>query len=139
VARVRWAIRDRGREGVTLRGQDDPGGCGVRAALPEDWPAIWQFMRRIVAAGETFSWEQEISEAEARRRWFHDEPPGRTFVAVDADGTIGSAESEPNSCARVCGPRIGDIGAWLSGIGVGPFGKAVGCRLTNGELFQHRT
>jgi L-amino acid N-acyltransferase YncA len=69
----------------------------IRAALPEDWPAIWQFMQRIVAAGETFSWEQEISEAEARRRWFHDEPPGRTFVAVDADGTIvGSAESEPN-------------------------------------------
>jgi hypothetical protein len=69
----------------------------IRSALPEDWPAIWQFMQRIVAAGETCSWEQDISEAEARRRRFHDEPPGRTFVAVDADGTIvGSAESEPN-------------------------------------------
>jgi hypothetical protein len=32
----------------------------IRAALPEHWPAIWQFMRRIVAAGETFSWEQDI-------------------------------------------------------------------------------
>jgi L-amino acid N-acyltransferase YncA len=69
----------------------------IRAALPEDWPAIWQFMQRIVAAGETFSWEQDISEAEARSRWFHDELPGRTFAAVYADGTVvGSAESEPN-------------------------------------------
>src|SRR5262245_17879115 len=69
----------------------------IRAAVPEDWPAIWQFMRRIVAAGETLSWEQDISEVEARSRWFHSPPAGRTFVAVDADGAIvGTAESEPN-------------------------------------------
>ncbi len=68
----------------------------VRAATPEDWPAIWQFMRRIVAAGETFSWERDIGEEEARARWCH-EPPARTFVAVDVEGTIvGSAESESN-------------------------------------------
>jgi L-amino acid N-acyltransferase YncA len=53
-------------------------------------------MRRIVAAGETFTWERDISEEEARATWCH-EPPARTFVAVDEKGTIvGSAESKPN-------------------------------------------
>jgi L-amino acid N-acyltransferase YncA len=69
----------------------------IRAAEPHDWSAIWHFMQPIVAAGETFSWDRDIAEDEARRSWCHDELPGRTFVAVDGEGSvIGSAESEPN-------------------------------------------
>jgi ribosomal protein S18 acetylase RimI-like enzyme len=68
----------------------------IRDATAEDWPAIWRFMRPIVAAGETFCWDRDTREAEARAMWLHDRP-GRTFVAVDADGTIlGTAESHPN-------------------------------------------
>ncbi len=52
----------------------------IRAAAADDWPAIWRFMRPIVAAGETFAWARDIPEQEARTRWCH-EPPGRTFVA----------------------------------------------------------
>lgn len=53
-------------------------------------------MRRIVAAGETFSWGREIEEQVARERWFP-VPPGRTVVAVDAEGlVIGTAVSGPN-------------------------------------------
>jgi ribosomal protein S18 acetylase RimI-like enzyme len=73
-----------------------PQGMTIRDATPEDWPAIWRFMRGIVAAGETFSWDRRLSEDEARTIWMH-EPPGRTVVAVADDGTvIGTAESEPN-------------------------------------------
>jgi L-amino acid N-acyltransferase YncA len=68
----------------------------IREAKHDDWPGIWAFMRRIVAGGETFSWDPEIEEGEARARWCHD-APGRTFVAVDDNGAIrGTAESEPN-------------------------------------------
>ena len=68
----------------------------IRAATDDDWSAIWRFMRPIVAAGETFSWDRDVEEAEAREMWCH-EPPGRTIVAVDNDGTIlGTAETEPN-------------------------------------------
>jgi ribosomal protein S18 acetylase RimI-like enzyme len=68
----------------------------IRDATPDDWPAIWRFMRLIVAAGETFSWDQDLGEEEARAMWLH-EPPGRTVVAVDPNGTVvGTAESEPN-------------------------------------------
>jgi L-amino acid N-acyltransferase YncA len=68
----------------------------IRDARPEDWPAMWKFMRRIIRAGETFSWDRDMAEEQVRERWYHD-PPGRTFVAVDKQGTIvGTAVTEPN-------------------------------------------
>ena len=68
----------------------------IRDAADDDWPAIWPFLRRIVAAGETFCWDRDVSEERARAMWLH-EPPGRTVVAVDDDGTIvGTAETHPN-------------------------------------------
>jgi L-amino acid N-acyltransferase YncA len=68
----------------------------IRDASPDDWPAIWRFLRRIVAAGETFCWDPDTSEDEARAMWVHD-PPGRTVVAVDDDGTVvGTAEMHRN-------------------------------------------
>ncbi len=68
----------------------------IRDATPEDWPAVWPFLHLIVAAGETFSWDRDITEERARAMWFQ-QPPGRTVVAVDADGTVlGTAETHPN-------------------------------------------
>jgi L-amino acid N-acyltransferase YncA len=71
----------------------------IRDASLADWPAIWVFMRRIVAAGETFSWDEDISEADARDGWFRwiADPRGHTVVAVTSDGTVvGTAEMGPN-------------------------------------------
>jgi len=68
----------------------------IREATGEDWPAMWAFMRGIIRAGETFSWDTDTDEATARRRWMN-APPGRTFVAVAGDGTVlGTAEMGPN-------------------------------------------
>lgn len=68
----------------------------VREARADDWPAMWRVMQPVVAAAETFSWDPDLPEEQARERWFH-ELPGRTFVAIDDDGEIvGTAESEPN-------------------------------------------
>jgi L-amino acid N-acyltransferase YncA len=68
----------------------------IREATADDWPQMWPFMRRIVAAGETFSWDRDIAEEEARAYWLR-KPPARTFVAVDPDGTVlGTAEMGPN-------------------------------------------
>jgi L-amino acid N-acyltransferase YncA len=65
-------------------------------ATAADWPAIWRFMRVIVAAGETFSWDRDIAESDARAIWMGS-PPRRTFVAVGGDGTVvGSAVMGPN-------------------------------------------
>lgn len=68
----------------------------IRDATPDDWPGIWPILHRIVAAGETFTWDPAIPEEQARAKWLH-QPPGRTFVAVEPDGTVvGTAEIHPN-------------------------------------------
>ena len=66
----------------------------IRDATPEDWPAIWPFLHRIVAAGDTFSWDPAVTEARARRLWFP--RPGRTVVAVEDGRVVGTAELHPN-------------------------------------------
>jgi hypothetical protein len=34
----------------------------IRDATPEDWPAIWSFLRDIVAAGDTYAYDPGMSE-----------------------------------------------------------------------------
>lgn len=68
----------------------------LRDATAEDWPAIWPFVRDIVAAGETYTWEQDVSQDRARSLWLPG-APSRTVVASDDDGTVlGSAKFGPN-------------------------------------------
>jgi GNAT superfamily N-acetyltransferase len=68
----------------------------IRDATSDDWPAIWPFLRQIVAAGETFTWDRDVSEDRARAMWLL-EPPSRTVVAVGDDQTIlGTAKMNPN-------------------------------------------
>jgi len=68
----------------------------VRDATSEDWPRIWPFFSAIARAGETFTYDTRIGEADARALWMV-EPPGRTTVAVDDDGTVlGSASMYAN-------------------------------------------
>jgi len=68
----------------------------IRDARPEDWAAIWPFFQRIVLARETYAFDPDMTEDEARRLWMIG-PTGRTSVATDADGTVlGSAVMYPN-------------------------------------------
>jgi len=56
-------------------------------------------MRVIVAAGETFSWDTDTSESDARDGWFRwqRQPRGFTVVAIDGEATVvGTAECGPN-------------------------------------------
>ncbi|MGW2628288.1 N-acetyltransferase family protein [Streptomyces chattanoogensis] len=69
----------------------------IREATAADWPAIWPFFHVIVAAGETYPYPRDLEEPAGRQMWMLP-PPGRTVVAVDADGTVlGSAKMNPNS------------------------------------------
>jgi L-amino acid N-acyltransferase YncA len=105
----------------------------IREATPDDWPAIWRFMRPIVAAGETFSWDRDISEAAARGAWMN-ELPGRTFVAVGGDGTVlGTAEMGPNHGGP--GAHIATAGFMVD---AQHSGRGVGRRLGEHVLQQAR-
>jgi ribosomal protein S18 acetylase RimI-like enzyme len=105
----------------------------IREANAADWPAIWRFMRRIVAAGETFAWARDISEERARGMWMH-ELPGRTVVAVDAGGTVaGTAETHPNQGGP--GSHIANAGFMVD---PGQAGRGVGRALAGHVLRQAR-
>lgn len=68
----------------------------VRDVVPDDWAAIWPFLQRIVAAGETYCYPRGVIEEQARCWWLL-EPPGQTVVAVDAnDAVVGTAKVHPN-------------------------------------------
>jgi L-amino acid N-acyltransferase YncA len=62
-------------------------GVEIRDATARDWPAIWPFLHEIVAAGETYAYDPDMTEDEARRLWMVG-PPARTVVAVDGAGAV---------------------------------------------------
>lgn len=67
----------------------------IREATSEDWAQIWPFLRDIVAAGDTYTWDTDVTESRARELWMST-PPGRTVVAVDGDTVLGTAKLGPN-------------------------------------------
>ena len=67
----------------------------IREAAAEDWPRIWPFWHRIVAAGETYTWDPDTSEEAARALWMN--PAKRVYAVEDEDGSVvGSAYVTPN-------------------------------------------
>lgn len=74
-------------------------GWEIRPALARDWPAIWGILEPVIRAGETFTWDRDTTEEQARERWFKP-APGQTFVAVGRgdldDVVLGTGELHPN-------------------------------------------
>ncbi|QQM39356.1 GNAT family N-acetyltransferase [Streptomyces liliifuscus] len=67
----------------------------IREAAAGDWPRIWPFWHRIVAAAETYAWDPDTSEEDARALWMAQGK--RVYVAEDATGAVvGSAYVTPN-------------------------------------------
>ncbi|MFF4836226.1 GNAT family N-acetyltransferase [Streptomyces sp. NPDC001315] len=67
----------------------------IREAEADDWPRIWPFWRRIVAAAETYTWDPDTSEEAARALWMSQAK--RVYVAEDETGAVvGSAFVTPN-------------------------------------------
>jgi GNAT superfamily N-acetyltransferase len=68
----------------------------VREAVAEDWASIWPFFGAIIGAGESFGYDTDMGEEEARSMWL-DGPPSRTVVAVDpTDEVLGTANMHRN-------------------------------------------
>ncbi|WP_423822379.1 N-acetyltransferase [Salinisphaera sp. SPP-AMP-43] len=58
----------------------------IRPATDHDWPAIWACLAPVFAAGLTYAYPPEITEAEARTIWMH--KPAATFVGCDNQGRV---------------------------------------------------
>ncbi|MFF6996875.1 GNAT family N-acetyltransferase [Streptomyces sp. NPDC008313] len=92
----------------------------IRDATADDWPKIWPFWHRIVAAGDTYAWDPETSEEAARALWTG--PGKRVYVAEGEDRNIvGSAYVTPNYAGPAA--RVANAGFMVdpdrSGQGIG--------------------
>lgn len=92
----------------------------VRECLPEDWPAVWQFMAPVIRAGETYPYAPDMDETAARHLWL--EVTDAAYVAEDkGGGIVGTYYLKPNQPslgAHVanCGYMVAE-GARRRGIG----------------------
>jgi ribosomal protein S18 acetylase RimI-like enzyme len=87
--------------------------AAIRRYREADWPAMWPFLHATFAAGDTYAFPPESTEAEIRRAWI--EVPAATFVACASDGAIlGTYFIKPNqpglgahvcNCAYVVAPQ----------------------------------
>ena len=105
----------------------------IKDATLQDWPGIWPIVHRVVAAGETFTWDRDTTEEGARASWLHDRP-GRTFVAVAEDGQIvGTAETHRNQGGP--GAHVANAGFMVA---AGHEGKGIGRALAQHAIDQAR-
>lgn len=75
----------------------------IRPARPEDAPAIWSIIGPVIRAGETYTLDPQMSEAEALAYWMG--PDKETFVAEEAGEILGTFYMRPNQAgggAHIC-------------------------------------
>ncbi|MFE9577767.1 GNAT family N-acetyltransferase [Nocardia sp. NPDC006044] len=67
----------------------------IRQAEESDWPQMWTIIHEVVRGQETFTYDPDMSEGEARGIWV-ERPPGVTVVAVEGERVLGTAKMGPN-------------------------------------------
>lgn len=102
----------------------------IREARDGDWAQIWPFLRDVVAAGETYCWPRDTTEADARQ-WWMGKPGGRVFVADDGGRVLGTAEVHPNQPAA--GGHVANAGFMVAS---GAAGRGIGRALAVHVLEQ---
>lgn len=68
----------------------------IRPYSETDWPCVWDFLRIVIQAGDTYAFSPDSSEEEIYRAWI--ELPTATFVATESpDGpVVGTYYIKPN-------------------------------------------
>jgi L-amino acid N-acyltransferase YncA len=87
----------------------------IRPALPADGPAIWALIGPVLAAGETYALDPDISQADALAYWLG--PDRKTFVAEDAGRVVGTYYLRPNQAGG--GNHVCNCGYISAATGVG--------------------
>lgn len=62
--------------------------------MPNDWSAVWDILRPVFRAGDTYAIDRDISEADAHTYWTSE--PGDTFVAESGGEVLGTYYMRPN-------------------------------------------
>jgi ribosomal protein S18 acetylase RimI-like enzyme len=112
----------------------------IRPAQPADWEQIWPFLRGVLAAGETYTYPQDISEAQARAAWLLEEP----WLVLVAELPRDAAHPRPGPVAGLVkvGPNLPGRGAHVANasfvVDPAASGRGVGRALAEAALVQAR-
>ena len=98
-----------------------PGGSlEFRLATEADWPLIWPFWHRIVAAADTYCYDPAMSSDDGRLLWFGT-PPDQVWLVAAGETVLGSYRLGPNKAGS--GAHIGSasymVGEAARGRGIG--------------------
>ena len=103
----------------------------IRRAVPNDWPAIWHIFSAVVAAGDTYTYAPDTSEAEARRLWLGD---GFITCVAEREGeTVGTYLVKPNQPGL--GAHVANAGYMVR---PDAFGGGIGAALCEHSLAEAR-
>ncbi len=75
----------------------------IRPLRETDWPAVWPLLQSTFAAGDTYAFAPDSSEADIRKIWV--ELPLATFVAVEGETLLGTyfiKHNQPGLGSHVC-------------------------------------
>jgi len=67
----------------------------IRDFEDDDWSQVWPIVREVVRAGDTFTYDPEMTVEQAHDVWVQ-RSPGRTVVALDGDTILGTAHMNTN-------------------------------------------
>jgi ribosomal protein S18 acetylase RimI-like enzyme len=67
----------------------------IRELADADWAQVWEIVREVVLAQDTFPYDPAMTEADARAMWL-EAPPGLTVVAVERNAVLGTAKMGTN-------------------------------------------
>lgn len=102
----------------------------IRSFVEGDWAQVEAIFREVLAAGETYCGDPEMSEADVRAYWLSD---AHTVVAVDGDVVLGSAHMGPNRPAQ--GSHVGTASFVVS---ADAQGRGIGRALAEHVVAWHR-
>ena len=71
----------------------------IRTARHHDWPQIFPVFRAIVAAGDSYSYPEDLTSDAAEALWM-EPPPKHCVVAMDGGQLLGTAKMGPNRPGR---------------------------------------
>lgn len=75
----------------------------IRRAQPADAPAVWQIIHPTIRAGETYTLDRDMTEADALAYWFGEDR--ETFLAEEDGEIVGTYFLRPNQAgggSHVC-------------------------------------
>lgn len=80
---------------MAIRGRGESFDTEIRTFDERDWPDVWAIFEPVVGRGDTFCYDTDCNEVQARALWLVD-APGRVAVATSQGEVVGTSNMYAN-------------------------------------------